>query len=367
MTATVPVLLLAAMDPVARQSAALGLLLDLPDMVVVSYDHVGGLGGSAMRRLITDRSGVLAEEATTLHEDCLCCAVREDALETTRMLLGFDRWQTITISLPLTAAPEPVAFAIGQAIEDRQLDGAALASVISLVDLPTLEHDLLGDDLLVERGMAFGEQDRRSVGEAVAAQVEFADDIVTLDHGAPTVQTLLGHLLAPSSRLHVGWHRFPAGDLLTKHHHSATARDRLDPLQVRPNRGPDEHGVWSVQLSADQPLHPDRLLHHIEALGTGRIRSRGYFWLASRPDIACLWDGSGGQLAIGDGGPWQHRQPGTQIRITGTDVTDRHRITDTFPHTLTTPADLTTFHTRHLGDDGFAPWLGPIKEHVETR
>lgn len=367
MTTPVPVLVLAAVDPVARQSAALGLLLDLPDTVVVTHDLTEWSDGSgAVRRVITDRSGVLADETVPLDHACVACTVREDVLPTVQMLLGLARWRTIVLALPLTAAPEPVAFEIQAALREGRLDSAVLASVVALVDLDALEQDLLGDDLLDERGMALGPDDRRSVGEAVTAQVEFADDVVALDQGSPAARALLAHLVAPTSRLHDGWAFVPADALVAARHDTAVARRRVDPLQVRRNGARDEHGVWSVELRADQPLHPDRLLEHVEALGGGRIRTRGYFWLASRPEVACVWDGSGGQLSIGQVGSWRHRRPGTRIVVTGQDASDRRRIVETFPRVVTTLEDLPTSQARHLVDDGFDPWLGPIADQARS-
>jgi len=365
MTAPVPVLLLAAVDQVARQSAAVGLLLDLPAAVVVTHDLVVGPEGSgAVRRVITDQSGVLGEETTALEHACPTCAVREDVLPTVQMLLDLGRWRTVAVSLPLTAAPEPVALQIQQGVHDGRLEGAVLASVVSLVDLETLEDDLLGDDLLDERNLAFGAYDRRSVGEALAAQLEFADDVVTVDRGSATARALLAHLVAPTSRMHIGWDAVPAGDLVAGRHDTATARRRVDPLQVRPSGARDEDTVWTVELRADQPLHPGRLLSRVEALGSGRVRSRGHFWLASRPEVACVWDGSGGQLAIGQVGPWRDCQPGTRIVVTGQDPADRRRITDAFPEVVTSPDDLPVFQARHRLGDGFDPWLGPVEDHA---
>ncbi|NED95650.1 cobalamin biosynthesis protein CobW [Phytoactinopolyspora alkaliphila] len=40
---------------------------------------------------------------------------------------------------------------------------------------------------------------------------------------------------------------------------------------------------------------PGRLMRSIEQLGTGRVRARGRFWLPTRPQTLCLWDGAGGQ------------------------------------------------------------------------
>jgi G3E family GTPase len=61
---------------------------------------------------------------------------------------------------------------------------------------------------------------------------------------------------------------------------------------------------WTLELHTPRPLHPERLLERIEELGAGRLRARGVFWVPNRPDSACLWDGAGGQLAVGDLGPW---------------------------------------------------------------
>ena len=321
----------------ARQPAALGLLLDLPDTVVVTHDLVSTAAGDAVRRVITDRSGVLADEATPLDHACLSCTVREDVLPTLQLLLTLGRWSTITLSLPLTASPEPVSHQIQLAIGEDHLDGTRLASVVSLVDLTTLGEDLLGNDLLSERDLALDGADRRSVGEALAAQIEFADDVVTVDTGAASARTLLTHLVAPTSRLHLGWDEVVADDLAAFRHDPETARRRVGPLQVRPSGAGDGHGVWTVESCANQPLHPDRLLKHVEAPGSGRVRTRGHFWLAARREIACVWDGSGGQLSIGHVGPWGNRPAGTRIVVTGENPAGRRRIVDTFPRVVSTP------------------------------
>ncbi len=366
MTAPVPVLLLTALDPVARQAAALGLLLDLPDAVVVTHDLVSTAAGGAVRRVITDRSGVLADETSALDHACLSCTVREDVLPALQLLLTLGRWSAIALSLPLTASPEPVSHQIQLAIDEGHLDGARLASAVSLVDLSTLAEDLLGNDLLSERDLALGAADRRSVGEALTAQIEFADDVVTVDTGSAPARTLLSHLVDPTSRLHLGWDEVAADDLAAFRHDPDIARRRVDPLQARPSGAGDDHGVWTVELCADQPLHPDRLLKHVEALGSGRVRTRGHFWLASRREVACVWDGSGGQLSIGHVGHWGNRPAGTRIVVTGENPADRRRIVNTFPQVVTTPRDLRVRRPNYLLDDGFTPWLGPVDQQLPS-
>lgn len=361
MSGPVSVVVVAAVEAVARQCASVRLLLDLPDAVVVSYDPRPRLADT-VRRTVTDRSGVVEEEVTPLGDGCcLSCTVREDVLATVTMLVDTRRWQTVVVALPLTAAPEPVAFQINLAIADQQLTGAVLTSVVAVVDLDTLEDDLLGDDLLDERGLALGGLDRRSVGEAVASQIEFADVVVTVAPGPAAAEALLSHIVAPTSQLHVGWHQVHAPDLVHRRHDSDIARNRVDPLKARPNGACDTDDVWTVELTTSQPLHPARLLHQIEDLGGGRIRARGYFWLPSRPGTACVWDGSGGQLSIGHVGPWRHRRPGTRLVVTGIDHDERRRIERSFASVVATADELTTHHRWVGAEDGFEPWLGGLQ------
>lgn len=353
------VVLLAALDEVARESAALALLLDLPAVAVVGYDlRVGADGRGELRRVVTDATGRLLDDRTPLGHACLSCSVREGIVPTLQLLLGQDRWRTLAVALPLTAGPGPVAYAVQQAIDAGELPGAVLSSVVSLVEEPTLVHDLLGDDLLAERGLSLGETDRRSVGEAVAAQVEYADVVVTLTDGDAPARTLLEHLVPPTTQLRRGWAQVAAADLVNLRHDLDQARRRVNPLAVRPTGAPDRDGVWTLDLRSSRPFHPERLTARLEDLGGGRLRGRGHFWLPTRPGALCAWDGAGGQVSIGTVGAWGEHRPRTRLVVTGIDPDDRTRVAAAYADVLLTRAEAAT-QSRWLGaDDGLDAWLG---------
>lgn len=355
MSDSTAVVMMASIDAVARQSASVGLLMDLPGAVVVSHDLVGR---SEVRRVITDLTGVLSDETRSLEHACVSCTVREDIVPTVAMLVASGRWSTIVLALPLTAAPEPVAYELSYAITHGELNDVRLTSAVTVVDLETFEGDLLGDDLLAERHLQLGVMDRRSVGEAVSAQIEFADVVVALAPGSDSATALLRHVVSPSSQLHVGWTDVRAADLVERSHDTAWARQRVDPLRAQPNGQCESHGVWTLDLRSPRPLHPTRLLARIEDLGTGRIRSRGHFWLPSRPHTACVWDGSGGQLSIGDLGPWGDLSPETRLVVTGNDPAERDRIAATFAQVVMTDDEARSAAAWIGTEDGFAPWLG---------
>lgn len=355
----VPIVLLAAMDRVARDSAAVGLLLDLPDVAVVTHDLTVGVDGAGeVRRVVTDVTGRLIDDRTPLGHGCFGCAVRENVVPTLQLLLDQGRWRHLVLALPLTAAPGPVAHAIDRAGADGDLPGAVLAGVISLVEEDTLAEDLLGDDLLVERRLALDNRDRRAFGEALAAQITYADVVATVTEGNAAARTLLQHLVPSTTQLHRGWSAVPATDLVSIRHDVGRARRRLDLLAVGPTGAPDRDGVWTVDLRSDRAWHPERLTERIEQLGGGRLCSRGHFWLPTRPDAACAWDGAGGQVSIGTLGPWGRRSPQTRLVVTGVDPADRARVAAAYADVLLTPGE-SARRSRWFGaDDGLDAWLG---------
>ena len=355
-TSTVPVIVVASMDAVLRQAFCAGLLLDLEDAVVVQHDLRFGTAG-AVRRLVTDRSGVVYDDEQPLDHACVACAVREDLVPTVAQLAGDGRWGAVVVGLPVTADPQTVVGALSRATESDDLGPARVACVVSLADAETLLADLFGDDLLVERGSALGEVDRRSVGEALARQLESADVVGVTGRLEPAVSAVVQRLalVAGAPR---PWSDLVGPELTVRRLPWAVARRRTEPLAVSASGLPDREGVWSLDLTSPLPFHPDRLLARIEDLGCGRLRSRGHFWLPTRPDEIHIWDGAGGQLSVGPYGFWGSRPPGTHLTYVGVLASERDRVADAFAAALVTPAELRRFDDRTGLIDGFEPWLG---------
>ena len=349
----VPVVVVSTVDPVLREMAAVSALTELPGTAVLRIDLHPDEG--ELRRVVSDSSGTVEDETVLMDHACMGCAVREDALPTLARMVAQRRWDRIVLLSPTTAEATPASRPLGAPDVARRL-GIRLAGVLAVVDVDTVTDDIMGDDLLSDRALGAGIDDQRSVGEALGAQISHADLLLTV--GAdPAGLTLVDHLRGRGS------HRSSLYDtagleLFRVRHRAALAEARLDPRRVQPPQVADAHGVWSLDLVSDRPLHPGRFLDRIEDLGSGRLRSRGRFVLPTRRDTVCVWDGAGGQVSIGHGGGWDSIPPTTRMVFTGVDD-DRRRVQETFAELVLTDAEWVAGPARwRHADDGLGDWLG---------
>ena len=363
MPGPLPVNVVASMDGVLRQTAASAVLCDLPHAVVVQHDlYRGDDDDLLLRRVVHDLGGVVEDTGVALDHTCLSCALREDMVPTAARLARSGRWERVVLALPVTAEPGLVRDALQGAVVDGRpvADVARFAGVLTVVDLSTLVDDLFGDDLLVERDLAMTDDDRRAVGEALAHQVECADIVATRGECAPDARALsvLRHL-AGASATFADLHELDLAKALDRADGGRGPR-RGDYRTAALPRPMDADGVWTLELTSWRPVHPARLHDRIVDLAGGRQRSRGWFWLPTRPHAVCGWDNAGGQLSIGTVGRWSADDRQTRIVVTGIDdVQDRLR--DAFDAVLMTDSELARgldHWERH--DDGFSPWLGDI-------
>ncbi len=355
---TTPVILVTGVDPGAMASTLVVLSWDLPRAVVLRNEI--DPERQVLTRTVSDAHGILEREEIELEHACVGCAVREDVAPVIERLARTGRWESIVACLPVGMEAEQVANAITwDARLQRHLRTTAVVAALSgdgTVD------DLLGDDLLTERGLHSGPDDRRGVAEVGCALAEYADVLVLTGRPDAIAIELVGALAHPDADVVVGSENLNATLLVAGVHDQHRTNAWAAPVFDTPMPALESDRVWRLELSSAHPFHPDRLLADIERLGTGRHRSRGTFWLPTRPGQIQVWDGSGGQLSIGAGGVWGRRVPQTHLLITGVG-TEPARLRDAFVHLLVAPEEAPLAHSRlRVAQDGFEPWLGAIRD-----
>ena len=351
-----PVLVVSAIDIDLQNSAAAALLRGGSRGLAITYRHDPATG--ALTREVRRGLAPAEVQVVALTSCCLSCSVRSD-LVTLLPSLYWEQPEAVLVCPPPAMDPVPLV----SAVVDLDRDGALrIAAALTVIRPADLRANLFGADLLVERGLAVADTDRRSVGEVLARQIETADVIVLTGPRSPSGDVLLEHLVGHDRlRLATSALSEAIGGLVRR---SSTAIDRADLRRVSSSGAVDAAGVWTLDLSTWKPFHPERLLASIERLGSGPLRGRGVFWLASRPAVRCAWDGAGGQLSVGGIDEWDC-PPFTRLILTGT---GRHasRIRRAFENALLTDRELACGLQFWLpvDGDGWETWLGPCGDDV---
>lgn len=356
----VPVLLVSGVDEAAMMATAISMQFGLPDAVAVR--HTIDPERQLLTRTVSDVTGVVEREEINLAHACVSCAIREDIVPTLERLAAQARWSSIIACLPVAAEAVQVCRVVNWA--PRNAPHVNVAAVVTALDGARVAEDLLGEDLLDERGLATSEDDRRGVAEVTCAMVEYAD-VVSLTEAPceeerdliialaqPRVGVLDDPSLIDAAALAVGVHRHQ----VTEGWIAEVRRGGLPPLSGK--------GAWRLDLVSDRPFHPIRFQDELAVLGGGPRRSRGCFWLPTRPGAVCVWEGAGGQASVGSTQQWGKGQPPlTRIVVTGIDD-DREEhaeIALAFQRCLLTDEELATRGVVWEESwDGLEPWLGPI-------
>jgi G3E family GTPase len=353
-----PLVVVTGVDPVAMDATLMSLTWDLPR--AVSVRHRIDPHSQVLTRTVSDVSGVLEQEHIQLEHACVSCALREDILPTLERLARDDRWSSIVAGLPTATEAGQLAHVLGT--DSRLARHLKLSSVLAAVGTNDVVRDLLNDDLLRERGVHTNPDDDRGVGEIACAQIEFADLVVLdADPGAEAAD-LVRALVRPDVPVVTGADQLDGGAVISRRHQRAVTNGWCSPELDTEIPGLDSGHAWRLDLCSPRPFHPDRLLDQIERLGTGQHRSRGAFWLPTRPGDLLEWSGAGGQLSIGSYSPWGRRTPVTRLIFTGVGTLPGE-LADAFEDILLTPAEaLLDRRSWDVLEDGLEPWLGDIRD-----
>lgn len=248
------------------------------------------------------------EKLVEMSNGCICCTLREDLLIEVTQLAKSGRFDYLLIESTGISEPMPVAETF--TFEDEQGGSlsqvARLDTMVTVVDGVNFRRDFDEAKSLQAAGESLGEDDVRSVADLLIEQVEFANVILIskTDLMTPTQVTelcLILQQLNPTARIAAmeQGHIDLSQVLNTGLFDVLQAQDAPGWLQEpRGSHTPEteEYGIGSFSYHARKPFHPQKFwnfLHQDWPRGK-LIRSKGYFWLASQPQMAGVWNQAGG-------------------------------------------------------------------------
>ncbi|MCM5704553.1 zinc metallochaperone GTPase ZigA [Larsenimonas salina] len=275
-------------------------------------DHDGPVDG-ATGEVALNRS---QERLVEMSNGCICCTLREDLLLEVNRLAREGRFDYLVIESTGISEPLPVAETFTFEDEDGQTlaDVARLDTLVTVVDGVNFLAQYRAAEALSEVGETAGEDDERSVSDLLVDQIEFCDVLVISKTDLIEPETLK-ELTAVLSRLNPEADIVPITrgnielDRVLDTHRFNFERASAAPGWLKEMRGEhvpetEEYGISSFSYLARRPFHPERFhaLMHSDWFGQGLLRSKGFFWLASRPRFAAQWSQAGGIAHYGFAG-----------------------------------------------------------------
>jgi G3E family GTPase len=282
------------------------------DMSEVNIDAGLVASGSSLNRV--------DEKLVEMTNGCIYCTLREDLLVEVSRLAREGRFDYLLIESTGVSEPLPVAETFTFLDEEgRSLaDVARLDTMVTVVDAANFMDEYEAADDLAERGLELGDEDDRTVVDLLVDQVEFADvilvnktDLVDRDD-LERLEAVLSHLNPDAAMLRVEFGRVPMDQILNTglfdFEKAATAPGWLKEARGEHVPETEEYGIGSFVYRARRPFHPERLWRLVNDWPRV-IRSKGFFWIATRTPIAFLWSQAGGASRVEPAGTWWAATP----------------------------------------------------------
>lgn len=306
------------LNHVLRNRDQLRVAVIVNDMSEINID-----GSEVQRGVSLNRA---EEKLIEMSNGCICCTLREDLLEEVGRLARDSRFDYLLIESTGISEPLPVAETFTFRDEQgRSLsDVARLDTMVTVVDGINFMLDYQAAESLASRGESLGEDDQRSITELLIEQVEFADviliskiDLISRIEREELL-AVLSSLNTRAKILPMVMGQVPLGAILDTgrfdFEQAAQAPGWLRELRGEPMPETDAYGIASTVYRARRPFHPQRFFDFLQQTwSNGRLlRSKGFFWLASKPQDAGSWSQAGGLLRHGFAGRWWRFVPQDQ-------------------------------------------------------
>ena len=259
------------------------------------------------------------EKLVEMSNGCICCTLREDLMIEVEKLAKENRFDYLLIESTGISEPIPVAQTFSFVDEENGIDLSRFSYVdtmVTVVDAFNFFKDFGSPETLVDRDLTNIEDDDRTIVNLLTDQIEFANviilnktDLVDKEHlgilracikklnqSAKIIETTYSEI-SPKEILNTSLFNFEEAE------QSAGWMEELEKDEHTPET--EEYGISSFVFRSKKPFDPVRFWDYLQnKFPTSIIRSKGLFWLSSRPDQALVWSQAGGSLKAEGAGVW---------------------------------------------------------------
>lgn len=259
------------------------------------------------------------EKLVEMTNGCICCTLREDLLVEVGKLAREGRFDYLLIESTGISEPMPVAatftFPLDEAKTTTLADFAQLDTMVTVVDAANWLRDYIESKSLREKALTVNENDYRTLNDLLVDQVEFANVIIINktdlvdDFQLGQLEDILRHLNPEATLLRAQQGIVPLTQLVNtgRFNFERASRSPGWAKELRGEHTPEteEYGISSFVYRAWRPFHPERFWAFINSDGVeGVLRSKGFFWLATRMDVGMIWSQAGIKAQVQPTGRW---------------------------------------------------------------
>ncbi|MSP07904.1 MAG: GTP-binding protein [Chitinophagaceae bacterium] len=263
------------------------------------------------------------EKLVEMSNGCICCTLREDLMIEVEKLAKENRFDYLLIESTGISEPIPVAQTFSFVNEDENIDLSRFSYVdtmVTVVDGFNFFKDFGSAQTLEDIKATNIENDARTIVNLLVDQIEFAN-VIILNKTDLINQKQKEILLATIKKLN------PVAKIITSEYgkvnpteiintglfnyeEAETSAGWIQELEGIHTPETEEYGISSFVFRDQKPFHPERFWNFINnAFPNTVIRSKGLFWLASRPAQAINWSQAGGSSKAEGAGVWWASMP----------------------------------------------------------
>ncbi|MFC6041078.1 GTP-binding protein [Paenisporosarcina macmurdoensis] len=257
------------------------------------------------------------EKLVELTNGCICCTLREDLMIEVEKLAKQGDIDYIVIESTGISEPIPVAQTFTYIDEEIGIDLSQycrLDAMVTVVDAFRFWTDYESGESLFERKQTDDEHDVRDVSDLLIDQIEFANillvsktDLVT----AEFIEAFKGFLrkMNPDAIIiPINKGVVPPSEILNQNlfdfEQASQSAGWIKELNEEHVPETDEYGISSFVYRRKRPFHPERWNAWLSEFPQEIIRSKGFFWLATRNKMAGLLSQAGNSLQFQGAGYW---------------------------------------------------------------
>jgi G3E family GTPase len=263
------------------------------------------------------------EKLVEMSNGCICCTLREDLMLEVEKLAKEKRFDYLLIESTGISEPIPVAQTFTFQDEENNIDlsrFSRLDCMVTVVDAFNFFNDFGSPEKLKDRELVDDIDDTRTIVNLLTDQIEFANVIIInkIDlvekEDLIILKAMLNKLNPDAEIIETNFGKVAPEKILNTHSFdfdkASASAGWIKELEGVHTPETEEYGINSFVFREKKPFHPERFWNFINQDFPGNIiRSKGLFWLASRPDTALSWGQAGGSSRFESAGVWWASMP----------------------------------------------------------